>query len=100
METENRVPGEPVVLEIAGLRLPLKPTPAGPLLATDHPLWEPLTRLVNVAVTGGLPQFAQQLAKGQDVVVQSIFAARPQPDDDLAAGCSGLVGMPEMICTL
>lgn len=73
-----------VLITVAGLALPLKPTEAGPLLASDQLFWEPLAHVVNAAVTGALPQLAERLEYGQDAIVQGLFAARPQPGEDLA----------------
>jgi hypothetical protein len=72
-----------MVLTADGLRLPLRPTAEGPLLATVDTVWEPLGDALNAAVTGAIPDLAERLERGEDVVLQGMFIARPQPDDNL-----------------
>lgn len=71
-------------LNIAGLSLVLQPTPHGPLLSTKDGEWEPLTWVINAALTGNFPQLADALERGADAVVQGLYAVRPNPLDSTA----------------
>jgi hypothetical protein len=72
------------ILVAGGLRLPLEPTPAGPLLSTSaDAALEPLAWVVNAAVTGDLPELRECVQRGEDAVIQGLSAVRPQPGDDV-----------------
>jgi len=70
-----------MVLTVNNLTLPLKWTPTGPLLSTEDKYLEPIAWIINPAVTGRIPDFADQLARGEDISMVHRFAARPEPDE-------------------
>ena len=73
-----------MVLKVSNLSLPLKWTPTGPLLFIEDKFLEPIEWIVNAAVIGELPQFAEATARGEDVVYGELYATRPMPDEELS----------------
>lgn len=73
-------------LNVAGFSLTLEPTPDGPLLSTKDPRVEPLARVVNSSVTSGgqLMQLTDYLERGEELVVQGLYVAHPDPKEDLS----------------
>ncbi|MGB0383885.1 MAG: hypothetical protein ACPGWR_03595 [Ardenticatenaceae bacterium] len=73
-----------MVLKVNNLSLPLKWTPTGPLLFIEDKFFEPIEWIVNAAVIGELPQFAQAATRGEDVVVEQLYATPPMADEELS----------------
>jgi len=74
-------------IKIAGLNILLEQTPAGPIMSVADQRLEPLAWVVNSAITGGAAAgLADALARGDDLIVQGLYAARPEPDDPLVDG--------------
>lgn len=71
-------------IKIAGLSILLEQTPAGPIMSVEDQRLEPLAWVVNSAIAGGAAAgLADALARGDDLIVQGLYAARPEPDDPL-----------------
>ena len=70
-----------MVLKVNNLSLPLKWTPTGPLLSTQDKYLEPIAWIINPAITGQIPDFADKLARGEDISLVHRFAVRPAPDE-------------------
>jgi len=73
-----------MVLKVNNLSLPLKWTPTGPLLFIEDKFFEPIEWIVNAAVIGEIPQLADSIARGEDVVMEQRFAVRPMADEDFS----------------
>ncbi|MCG8419054.1 MAG: hypothetical protein MJE77_14050 [Proteobacteria bacterium] len=70
-------------IEIQGLRMLLEKTPTGPILSLADQWLEPLSWVVNSAVTGGIAAgLADALERGDDLFTEGLYAARPEPDDE------------------
>lgn len=81
-----------MVLTVGEMSLPLEETPAGPLLATDYERDDPratLAWVMDVALTGGLPDFEEtilkkgELFKSQGMAVGPVAPEEISPKDEL-----------------
>ena len=71
-------------IEIAGLSIPLEQTPSGPIMSVEDQRLAPLAWVVNSALTEGSARgLADALERGSDLIVQGLYATRPEPDDPL-----------------
>lgn len=70
-----------MVLKVHNLSLPLKWTPTGPLLSTENEVLKPIAWIVNPAVTGRMPHFADCLERKEDIFMPGRFAVCPAPDE-------------------
>jgi hypothetical protein len=76
-------------ISAGGLRLPVKHTRDGTLVVSaGDPDLEPLAFVVNAATTGMLPHLRDAVAAGEDVVIQGLFASRPDPGEGHAAAAA------------
>ncbi|MDC3955602.1 hypothetical protein [Polyangium jinanense] len=76
-----------LTLDVDGLRLRLKQTEAGPLLATDHPRDDPrstLAYVVNTALTGGWSDLEESIMQRRGTNVPQAMGATPVRPEDVA----------------
>jgi len=70
-----------MVLKVNNLSLPLMYTPTGPVLSTEDKYLAPIAWVINSALGGDISHFADSLAGGDDVFVETHFAVRPASDE-------------------
>jgi hypothetical protein len=68
-------------ITVNNLSLPPTLPPTGPRIETQDKYLEPIAWIINPAVTGRIPDFADKLARGEDISMIHRFAARPEPDE-------------------
>lgn len=73
-----------MVLTINNLSLPLMYTPTGPVLSTEDNYLSPIAWVINSALGGDISHFADMLARGEDIFMEQLYAARPMPDEELS----------------
>ncbi|MFP2929653.1 hypothetical protein ACLESO_31535 [Pyxidicoccus sp. 3LG] len=75
-----------MVLNVAGMELPLKENPGGPLLSTSYEKDDPretLAWVVNTAVTGGLPGLEEALSRRERLVIPQGMSVSPVEPEDI-----------------